>query len=136
VSSTTGHRILSPPRLVIVESPFAATAESSVERNIRYLRACLRDCIALGESPYASHGLLTQPGVLDDANPEDRDRGIWAGFAWRGVADRTVVYTDLGITRGMQTGIHHARHIGHQVEYRELGKDWESAATACATRWP
>ena len=64
---------------VIVESPYSG----DTTLHLAYLRACLRDCLARGESPYASHGLLTQPGVLDDADPHDRTAGFAAGFAWR-----------------------------------------------------
>ena len=38
-------------KLVIVESPFAG----DTERNIRYARACLADCLRRGEAPFASH---------------------------------------------------------------------------------
>lgn len=115
-------------RLVIVESPYAG----DVERNMRYLRACLRDCLMRGEAPFASHGLYTQPGVLDDAAHDERARGISAGFAWREWAHATVVYTDLGISRGMSAGIEHAKHVSdswmpfnaHRIEYRELGGEW------------
>ena len=43
--------------LTVIESPYAG----DVEGNLTYLRACLKDCVERGESPYASHGLLTQP---------------------------------------------------------------------------
>lgn len=102
---------------VILESPYGG----DVERNIRYLRACMRDSLMRGESPFASHGLYTQDGVLDDSIPEERDHGIAAGFEWRAVADRTVVYIDLGMSRGMQQGIDHADQLGHKVEFRRLG---------------
>lgn len=108
-------------RRVIIESPYAG----DVATNLRYLRECIRDCITLGESPYASHGLL--PGALDDDDPEEREAGIRAGFAWREVADATVVYTDRGISRGMQYGIEHAESIGHPVEHRSLGGCWSVA---------
>lgn len=107
-------------RKIIIESPFAG----DIERNLRYLRACLSDCLNRDESPYASHGLLTQPGVLRDHVDSEREWGINAGFAWRYVADATVVYTDLGISSGMQRGIDHALLIGHPVEYRHLGGEW------------
>lgn len=84
-------------RRVIVESPYAG----DVELNLRYLRACLRDCILRGESPYASHGLLTQPGVLRDDVPEERKTGIEAGYAWWEGADDLIFYIDLGWSRGM-----------------------------------
>ncbi len=53
-------------RRVIIESPFAASNGYSVEENLAYLRAAMRDCLKRGEAPFASHGLYTQPGVLDD----------------------------------------------------------------------
>lgn len=101
---------------VIIESPYAG----DVETNLRYLRACMHYCITHDEAPYASHALYTQPGVLDDDRPVERELGIVAGFAWRDVADLTVVYTDLGITKGMQYGIDDANRKGRPVEYRTL----------------
>lgn len=103
-------------RRVIVETPYAG----SIEHNLRYLRACLNDSLRRGEAPYASHGLYTQPGVLRDEVPEERTAGIHAGFAWRDVADATIVYTDLGISKGMQYGIDHAVQNGKPVEYRTI----------------
>lgn len=111
-------------RLVVVESPFAG----NVERNLRYLRAAMRDCLLRGESPYASHALLTQPGVLDDNVPAERELGIAAGFAWRHASHATVVYTDLGVSRGMQAGIDDATARGVPVEWRSL-PEWASAAS-------
>jgi hypothetical protein len=120
-------------RRVIIESPYAG----DVERNLRYLRACLRDSLLRGEAPLASHGLYTQPGVLDDLDPEERALGIAAGFDWRDVADATVVYTDLGLSRGMRSGIEHAKRLRslqmfetapHVIEYRTLGGEWATEA--------
>ena len=105
---------------VVIESPYAG----DVERNLRYLRACMHYCITHDEAPYASHALYTQPGVLDDLKPIERELGIVAGFCWRDVADLTVVYTDLGITSGMQYGIDDAARKGRPVEYRTLGGEW------------
>lgn len=101
---------------VIVESPFAG----DIERNLAYVRAAMRDCILRGEAPMASHALYTQPGVLDDNDAEERMMGIHAGFAWRKFASKTVVYTDLGTSKGMQYGIAHANEIGQPVEFRSL----------------
>lgn len=101
---------------VVIESPLAG----NVELNLRYLRACMHYCITHDEAPYASHALYTQPGVLDDLIPAERELGIVAGFAWRDVADLTVVYTDLGITKGMRYGIYDANRKGRPVEFRTL----------------
>jgi hypothetical protein len=106
--------------IVMIESPYAG----DVERNLAYLRAALHDCLMRGEAPFASHGLYTQ--VLDDTVPEERDHGIQAGFAFREVSDYTVVYTDLGISPGMQLGIDHSHSKSIPVKFRTLpgwGKD-------------
>ncbi len=108
-------------RKVIIESPYAG----DIEKNLKYLRACMRDCLLRGEAPFASHALYTQPGVLKDEVPYERELGILSGFAWRKGSDATVVYTDLGFSKGMEYGIQHASEIAHPIEYRSLGEDWE-----------
>ena len=107
-------------RLVVVESPYAG----DVDRNLRYLRAALRDCIERGEAPFASHAIYTQPGVLDDRVPAEREMGILAGWAWLAKADAVAVYDDLGVSPSMERGIEAATHFGKPIERRSLGKDW------------
>ena len=101
---------------VIVESPYAG----DVERNETYARACLHDCLLRGEAPIASHLLYTQPGILDDTIPEERQLGIDAGLEWGEMAEATVVYTDHGISKGMQYGIKAAEKANRPMEYRKL----------------
>lgn len=108
-------------KLVIIESPY----KGDVERNLRYLRSCIRDCIRRGESPYASHRMLTD--ALDD-NAEGRELGIRAGLAWRRVmwidekGELQVVlpifYVDLGWSDGM----------------REAGELYEKENISCELR--
>lgn len=102
--------------LVLLESPFAG----EVEKNVAYARACMRDCLLRGEAPFASHLLYTQPGVLDDLIPEERELGINAGLAIGAKFEKTVVYTDRGISRGMEYGIANAQKAGRPIEYRTL----------------
>jgi len=109
-------------RLVILESPYAGKTPEEIARNVDYARRALRDSLLRGESPLASHLLYTQPGVLRDEIPAERQHGIDAGLAWREVAHGTVVYIDLGITNGMAYGIEKARRSGRNVELRQLGK--------------
>ena len=106
---------------VVIESPYAG----NIERNLRYLRACMHDCLQRGESPYASHGLYPQPGVLSDEDPVERDWGIQAGFAWRDSAEKTVVYGDLGTSTGMKYGVADAEKKKRPIEHRFLGANWE-----------
>lgn len=111
-------------RRVILESPYGSDDDAVVAENVRYARACVRDCVLRGDSPSASHLLFTQPGILEDRNPEERKLGIEAGLAWGPVAEATVVYTNRGVTSGMKEGIERAIEEGRRVEYREL-EGWE-----------
>lgn len=108
-------------RFVIVESPFAG----DVARNVKYAQAAVRDCLLRGEAPFASHLLYTQLGVLRDDVPEERLKGINAGLELAKRADLTVVYTDLGISRGMWAGIAAADAACRPIEVRRL-PGWES----------
>lgn len=101
---------------VILESPFAGF----VERNIDYARKCMRDCFLRGEAPIASHLLYTQDGILNDDIPEEREMGINAGLIWGAHAEKTVVYTDFGISNGMKYGIERAIKDGRIIEYRNI----------------
>ncbi len=105
---------------VILESPYGSPDPLIVKRNVAYARACLRDCLMRGESPFASHLIYTQVGVLDDNNPDERRWGMDAGFVWRRFAHKTVVYTDLGISSGMGEGIEASDKLDIPVEYRCL----------------
>jgi hypothetical protein len=107
--------------MVLVESPLASPEIEGLVRNKKFARACLRDCLARGEAPYASHLLYAQEGLLNDDISEERALGIHAGLVWGKSATKTVVYTDLGISSGMERGIKRAKEEGREVEYRELG---------------
>jgi hypothetical protein len=109
-------------KLVVIESPLAG----DVERNVRYARAAMRDCLARGEAPFASHLLYAQEGILDDRSPAERARGMDAGFAWGARADLVAVYSDLGISRGMEHGISRAIRAGIPWEDRKI-PGWEIA---------
>lgn len=103
-------------RLVILETPYAG----DVDANVAYARACIRDCLHRGEAPIASHLLFTQPGVLKDEVADERALGIAAGHAWFPIAEACVVYTDRGISKGMEAGIAEAERHGVPVERRSL----------------
>lgn len=106
-------------RLVIVESPYRGNV---FQRwlNRRYARRCIRDCLLRGESPYASHLLYTQPGVLRDHVAEERKLGMNAGWEWMLKAHAVVIYEDRGISGGMHSAIQLAKTFGVPVEYRSL----------------
>lgn len=101
---------------VILESPYAG----DLNRNIRYARQCMRNCLMRGEAPFASHLLYTQPHVLRDSVQEERAMGIAAGFQWGAHADYVVAYIDYGITPGMKQGIRIYQEQGLKVIMRTL----------------
>ena len=101
---------------VILESPFAG----DVEHNVEYARRCVADSLSRGEAPLASHLLYTQPGILDDTDPDQRALGIDAGHAWISSANRMVVYVDHGISDGMQKGIDMADKFNLPVDIRYI----------------
>lgn len=107
-------------RLVIIESPYAATETHTVEQHIEYARQCMRDSLMRSESPYASHLLYTQPNVLDDTIPEERKLGIEAGFMWRNVAELTVFYVDYGYSNGMLMGLQDCINKCKPYEIRKI----------------
>ena len=107
-----------PPRLVQLETPFAAGTPEEIVVNIDYARRCARHCLDLGEAPFVSHLLYTQ--MLDDTFKPHRRKGIEGGLAWASHAEASAVYTDLGITPGMEKGIARAEKEGRPVEKRTL----------------
>lgn len=100
------------------ESPFGADNADDVLRNVAYAYIGMRDSLLRGEAPFASHLLYTQ--MLDDRDAKEREIGIEAGLEIGKWAVRTVVYQDLGISRGMKYGIENAESMNRPVEYRRL----------------
>lgn len=114
------------PKFVDIESPYSAKTSSGVKRNIRYARACVRDSLLRGEIPFASHIFFTQTGILDDNIPKERTKGILAGKALiEKLGATTVVYTDMGMSKGMELGIERAKTQKRKIQYRSLGRGWE-----------
>lgn len=114
---------------VVVESPYAGNHDM----NEAYAEFAMYDCIInYHESPYASHLLYTRRFVLDDNIEVDRQLGIRAGFCWREVADKTIFYTDLGMTSGMKSGIGDCIMKGNPYELRILNDNlWKKFANYC-----
>jgi hypothetical protein len=118
-------------RLVILESPYRGKTEAEEKRNKKYAAKAMLESLMRGESPLASH--ILWPGILDDADPAEREIGIRAGLEWGRVAAATVVYTDLGVSEGMRIGINAAKKAGRPVEIRRmLGWEAEGDSRAAA----
>lgn len=103
---------------VIVESPYAGGW-----KNVLYCRQCVLDSLSRGESPYASHLLYTQKGMLDDKDPKQRKRGIDAANVWLEVCDFVAAYCDFGISEGMMIGIVRASRLNKEIRLRWIQKN-------------
>ena len=88
-------------------------------RNKRYAVLCMRDSLARGEAPYASHLLLDQHGLLDDAQPDERVLGMSVGQAWTSQASVLALYCDYGISDGMLASALGAR-ADQRLDFRML----------------
>ena len=101
-------------KLVVIESPYAG----DVAANLAYLDRCVLDCLRRGESPYASHRMLTT--ALDDSNPTQRALGIQAGMAFAHRMDARIFYTDRGWSSGMKAALDYYRGQGLGLECRSI----------------
>ena len=112
---------------VLIESPFGRNVDGSkctadeYDRNEVYVRRALKDSLQRGEAPFASHALYTL--VLHDTDLEERKMGMEAGFAWGAVTDIVAVYTDYGITPGMNEGLLRWWAQELAVEHRTIGEN-------------
>jgi hypothetical protein len=94
--------------------PFAG----DIEAHVAYARRCLRDCLARGEAPIASH--LLYPQILDDSIAAERALGIAAGLGWLRLAEAMVAYIDYGISPGMRAAMRAAEKLSFPIERRRL----------------
>ena len=61
-------------KLVVVESPWAGLDAGDKAKH--YLRQCLRDSIARGEIPWASHAMFAWTEALYEGDEEQRAEGM------------------------------------------------------------
>ena len=103
---------------VMIESPYRGQSLQEQRDNQQYAMLCVEDSIARGEAPFASHLFYTH--WLDDRDAKERLQGMNAGWAWLAAADRVAVYTDRGISEGMESAIQMALDLGLPVEKRSI----------------
>lgn len=110
------------PRVIQVESPYSTSNGKSIEENLEYARKAMWSILVMGDTPYASHLLYTQPGVLNDAIPEERELGIQAGLEMyrQKKSDACAIFVENGITLGMLHGIKVALENEIPVEFRSI----------------
>ena len=116
------------PNLVLIESPYRGNSYEKIFENIIYARLCVINSLSRGEIPFASHLLYAQTGITDDRNPEERKRGIAAGWRMGEFASLSAFYIDMGWSSGMLSGKETAEKIGRPIEERSLGGAKEVAS--------
>jgi hypothetical protein len=107
----------------MIESPFKATTLEGQHDNRQYAMLCVEDSLQRGEAPFASH--LFYPHWLSDDDSQQREQGLYAGWAWLKQADLVAVYTDRGVSPGMHGAIELALNLGIPVEKRTLKSERE-----------
>lgn len=108
---------------VILESPY----QGEVPLHLRYMRACMRDCLLRNEAPLCWAHLYATPGVLRHEYAEERELGIQAKLSWRALAERTVFYSDLGWSDEMVRSRNSCTRDSWAYEVRFLNDGWLSA---------
>lgn len=108
-----------PRPLVVIESPWAGLGAG--ERALIYLRQCIRDSLARGEIPWASHAMLANTRALYEEDEEQRAEGLEVNKAMiLGHAQLVVFYTDHGMSQGMQAARRWCSMFGKKVEERKV----------------
>jgi hypothetical protein len=100
-------------RRVVIASPWAGDEHT----HEAYALACLQDSILRGEAPIVPHLYLTR--VLADSG-DGRKIGMRIGAHLIRGAQALAVYTDLGISAGMNGEITVAERAGVKVEKRTV----------------
>jgi hypothetical protein len=104
--------------LVAIETPWAGL--DAGEKAKKYLRNCIRDSLARNEIPWASHAMLAWTDALYETDEEQRLEGINVNKRMILRVDLVAVYSDHGISKGMQQAITWARMNGKRVESRRI----------------
>ena len=137
------------PSFVAIESPYHNTDPALLRRNVCYAIQCLKHAGAehneLGYMPHLNYTQLAKNGehmyVSDDVEDEysvGRERVIeFTTFVRTTKAERIVLYTDFGISRGMQYAVEAGEKAGVPIIKRTLPEHYmkevlPAAATAAA----
>jgi hypothetical protein len=107
------------PRVFLC-SPFTASTKQGIAENIVFARKCIVDCLRRGEASFASHLLYTQPGILNDHVPAEREAGMKAGERFLHICDLVACYIDRGVSSGMRRELRLALATATPIEFRRL----------------
>ncbi len=111
------------PLLVGIETPWKGL-DGGGERALDYLRNALRDSLARGELPWASHCMLAMSRALYDEDIDQREEGLLVNQNFiLHYASKVVFYTDHGMSEGMLRARTWCGLYSKPFEFRKLYKD-------------
>ncbi len=114
---------------VLIESPLSPSDKHPFFKNIYYAQMCMQYALQCGTAPVTTHLEWTQcPGAKQIFVPDEdtenqgigRNNALVAGDKIRSIVEEVWVFTDLGISSGMQHGIDHANKIETPVREMHL----------------
>lgn len=117
--------------VVSVESPYSTSNGHTLRTNIAYATACVKDAALRGESPFASHLLLTRTLMSDGSSDfiSDEVAELWGAsrdvcialtHASRLRCDAIVLYTDIGLSSGMKAAVEAVDTFNKESKYRKI----------------
>ena len=88
--------------LVVIEVPWSGMTHKNAQKEIVYLRGCLRDSLAHNELPWSAHGLLHQTMALYDSDEEQLAEAVLVARQMVTKADCVIFYIDHRYTQQMR----------------------------------
>lgn len=107
--------------MITIESPYAPSAQYTLEQNCSYLDECIRFTIHQGETPVAGHRMYTS--CLDDQDPVQRKLGIVMHNRLIDASSQVWVFIDHGISAGMAQGIYYCHLLNKPLRFFSLYHD-------------
>lgn len=83
-----------------------------------YLAHCIKDSLSRNEAPYAPHAFLHK--YLSDTTRDTRQRALDIGLKYLVVCQLLAIYSDYGISEGMQNEMDYAKANNVPINIRKL----------------
>lgn len=135
MSTTETSPDLRFPRVVLLVSPWRGKTRTERARNVAYLRAARRDCLARGEIPVATHALLGD--AIDPAAECEVKLAIESAAHLAPLCKAVVAYVDEGTTEGMRRQVSLVQALLGAPELRMLPSwQWPQGSGPAAETTP
>lgn len=105
--------------MVYLASPLSAPTEEGMVKNQQLAIKLSKRLIQKGLVPMTPH--IYFPLFLNEFNPNERQIGLDMGLVWLNLCQAMYVYTNNGISKGMQGEIEHA--LKHNIPIYTIDLD-------------